>query len=202
MGWKLEGTYFENCNCQMICHCATSGMTEAGDEERCQVVLVFHVERGEVDGVDVGGLSVGMAADAPGLMSSGNWRVGLFVDEKASPQQAEALAGVLGGQKGGLFAGLAPLVGENRGMVTAPIEFADDGRRHRVKIGDVCEMEVEDFVSAFDATGKGIHVSGVGFPVDTLAAGRAVKSRMSAFGMSFDGGEGKNSFSAPFSLSA
>jgi hypothetical protein len=41
----------------------------------------------------------------------------------------------------------------------------------------------------------------VGFPNDTLTAGRAVSARMSAFGLEF-ANDGKNSFSAPFSWSA
>ena len=86
-------------------------------------------------------------------------------------------------------------------METAPIEYADDGRRHRVKIGDLLEMEVEDFVSQFSGTGQPLKVSGVGFPNDTLTAGTAVSARMSAFGLEF-ANDGKNSFSAPFSWSA
>ncbi len=201
MAWHLEGTYFENCNCDMVCPCTTSGMTAPADNDRCDVVLVFHVASGDVDGIDVSGLNVAMAADTPAVMSEGNWRVGLFMDAAASPEQAEALGAVFGGQKGGTLAGLAPLISEMLGMETAPFEYADDAGRHRVKVGDLLEMEVEDFVSQFSATGEPVKVSGVGFPNDTLTAGRAVTSRMDAFGLQF-ANEGKNSFSSPFSWSA
>jgi hypothetical protein len=46
-----------------------------------------------------------------------------------------------------------------------------------------------------------VRVSGVGFPADTLAAGRSTGSRIDAFGMTWDN-TGKNSFSAPFAWSA
>lgn len=201
MPWRLEGTYFENCNCDMACPCTLSGFTAPADNDRCNVVLIFHIDSGEVDGIDVSGLTVVMAADTPRVMGEGNWRVGLFMDAAASAGQAEALGAVFGGQKGGAFEALAPLYSEMLGMETAPIEYADDGRRHRVKIGDLLEIEVEDFVSQFSGTGQPVKVSGVGFPNDTLTAGRAVGARMSAFGLEF-ANDGKNSFSAPFSWSA
>ena len=201
MPWQLSGTYFENCNCNMVCPCSTSGLTAPADNDRCLVALVFHIDSGDIDGVDVSGLKVALVADAPALMSDGNWRAGVLMDAAASPEQAEGLGGVFSGQRGGPFEGLAPLIGEMLGMETAPIEYADEGRRHRVKIGDFVNMEVEDFVSPLDATGKGIHVSGVGFPADTLAAGTAVSARVNAFGLEFSN-VGKNAFSAPFSWSA
>jgi hypothetical protein len=201
MVWKLEGTYFENCNCDMVCPCSTSGLTAPADQDRCQVVLVFHIERGDIDGVDVGGLTVGMAADAPPIMSEGNWRVGVFMDSTASSQQAEALGAVFGGQKGGPFGALAPLIGEHLGVEMHSIEYSDDGLTHRVKIGDLLEMEVKDFISGLSESGQPIKVSGVGFPADTLTAGTATRSRMNAFGMTFSS-EGKSAFSAPFAWSA
>ena|SRR6266480_776915 len=201
MAWHLEGTYFENCNCDMVCHCTTSGMSAAADRDRCNVVLVFHISKGDVEGVDVAGLNVAMVADTPQVMSDGNWRVGLFMDAAASAAQAEALGGVFGGQKGGTFEALGPLISEMLGMETAKFHYQDDGRTHSVTIGDFVEMEVEDFVSPLDATGKGVHVTGIGFPADTLAAGHAKTSKFNAFGMKWDN-TGKNSLSAPFAWSA
>ncbi len=91
MTWQLEGTYFENCSCDMVCPCTTSGLTMRADSDRCQVVLSFHVERGGIDGVDVGGKTVVIVADTPPVMSDGNWRVGVVMDGAASPEQAEKL---------------------------------------------------------------------------------------------------------------
>ncbi|GHF38496.1 hypothetical protein GCM10018790_15240 [Kitasatospora xanthocidica] len=201
MAWRIEGTYFENCNCDMVCPCSTSGLSAPADYDRCRVVLAFHVDSGQVDDVDVSGLTVAVVGDAPPLMSDGNWRLGMIMDEAASPEQAEALGAVFSGQRGGPMGDLVPLVGEMLGLEVARIDYVDDGRRHRVNIGDAVDIEVEDFVSPLDATGKGVRVSGVGFPADTLAAGVATRSRVNAFGLDF-GNEGKNSFSAPFAWAA
>lgn len=200
MTWHIEGTYFENCNCDMACPCSTSGLTAPADYDRCLVALAFHVASGRVDDVDVGGLTVAVVADAPPLMTDGGWRMGMFMDAAASPQQAEALAAVFSGQAGGPMEGLAPLVGEMLGMEAVPIEYVDDDRRHSVKVGAAIDMAVEDFVSPLDPTGSGVKVSGVGFPADTLAVGTATRSRVDAFGLEW-GNEGKNAFSAPFAWS-
>ncbi|WP_261375413.1 DUF1326 domain-containing protein [Arthrobacter sp. KBS0702] len=185
----------------MVCPCTASGQTAPADNERCNVALAFHVETGEVNGVDVGGLTVCVLADTPALMSDGGWKVGLLLDAAASAEQAEALGAVFGGQLGGPMEGLAPLIGEMAGMESLTMAYADDGRVHRVRIGSAVDMVVEDFVSPFDATGRGVTISGVGFPADTLAAGTASTAHVEALGMTWDNA-GKNSFSAPFAWSA
>jgi hypothetical protein len=201
MAWHIEGTYFENCNCDMACPCSTSGLTAPADQDRCVVALAFHVDSGEVDGVDVGGLTVGILGDAPQLMTDGGWKLGLLVDSKASTEQAAALEGVFSGQLGGPMAGLAPLVGEIVGKDSVEMSYSDDGRQHRVSMGGAVDIAIEDFVSPLDPTEKGVKLTGIGFPADTLAVGRATTGRVNAFGMTWDNA-GKNSFSAPFAWSA
>jgi hypothetical protein len=201
MTWQIEGTYFENCSCDMVCPCSTSGLTVAADTDRCTVALAFHIDSGSSDDVDLSGRTVCMLADTPALMSEGGWKAALLVDDSASAEQVDALNAIFGGQAGGPLADLAPLIGEMVGGGPAPIEYANDGFNHSVKIGDMVDISVTDFVSPLDATGKGIRVSGVGFPADTLAAGTATAARVDAFGLSWDT-SGKNSFSAPFAWSA
>ncbi len=66
------------------------------DRDRCNAFLVFDVESGEVEGVDVSGLTVAAMIDTPKVMSEGNWRLGVLIDEQASDEQAEKLGGVFG----------------------------------------------------------------------------------------------------------
>ena len=100
------------------------------------------------------GLKVAAIADTPKVMTEGNWRLGMFVDEDATDEQLEKLTAVFGGQKGGPMAGLAPLVGEMLGVERAPIEVVDDGLRHSVRIGDAIDFEVEDIVPFGIETGQ------------------------------------------------
>ena len=84
MAWQLEGTYFENCNCDVVCPCTAAAFDAPADYDRCNALLAFHVDSGEVDGTDVSDRSVAVIVDAPKQMSDGNWRVGLFMDARGS----------------------------------------------------------------------------------------------------------------------
>ena len=202
MAWRLEGTYFENCPCDMVCPCTTSGLTKPADAERCRVVLVFHIDSGDVDGVDVSGLTVAVLADTPQVMAEGNWRVGVFIDAAASQEQAGKLGAVFSGQLGGPMEALSGLIGENLGVEVAPIEYEDEGRRHRVRIGEFAEIEIEDFVPPQTPEGEVSKVTGVFHPASsTLTMAQATTSRVNAFGLEFSH-EGKNGHSAPFSWAA
>jgi hypothetical protein len=202
VAWRLEGTYFENCNCDMVCPCTTSALTMPADNDRCRVVLVFHIDSGEVEGVDVSGLSVAVLADTPPVMIDSNWRVGVFMDASASQDQADKLGAVFSGQLGGPMEALAGLIGENLGVEVAPIEYADDGRRHRVKIVDFIQMEIEDFVPPQTPEGEVSKITGALHPANsTLTVARATESQVRAFGLVFSN-VGKNGHSAPFSWAA
>jgi hypothetical protein len=202
VAWQLRGTYFENCSCDMVCPCTTSGLSMPADYERCRVVLVFNVGSGTVDDVDVSGLTVAVVADTPPVMSDGNWRVGVFLDDAAAPEQAEKLGAVFAGQLGGPMATLAPLIGEMLGVETAPIRYTDDGRRHRVTIGDAVDIEIEDFVPPLNPEGEVEKLTGMFHPANsTLTIARATSSRVDAFGLQFDN-TGKNGHSAPFTWAA
>jgi hypothetical protein len=169
------------------------------DQERCRVVLAFHIDRGEVDGVDVGGKTVVILADTPALMGEGKWRVGVIMDAAASPEQAEKLGAVFSGQAGGPMAMLSPLITETLGMESARIDYLDQGRRHSVKVGDLLDIEIEDFVAPGNPSGEVERLTGVFHPANsTLTIAKATRSRVDAFGLSFSN-EGKNGHSAPFS---
>jgi hypothetical protein len=195
MAWKLDGTYFETCSCELVCAC-TASLSNGATYDRCKVTLVFHVVDGEVDGTDVSGFTVAAIADTPKVMTDGNWRLGVFIDSAASDEQAEKLGGVFGGQLGGPMEALGPLVGENLGVQRAPIEVREDGLRHSVKIGDAVDFEVEDIVPFGVETGEPARLSGIFHPVGSeLTISRATRSRISAFGIEYEGRSGFSSSS-------
>jgi hypothetical protein len=200
MSWTVEGTYFENCNCDFACPCTVTSFASPGTEDRCQVILNYHIDRGEIDGVDVSGHSVSVVADAPAKMLDGNWRVGLLIDDKASKAQVDKLAGVFSGQMGGPMASLAPLIGEVLGIEQHPIEYRDSGRKHHVKIGREISVEVEDYTP--EGLTEPTKLVGVFHPSNTtVTVARPTESQIKAFGMEFHN-SGKSAFSAPYRWSA
>jgi hypothetical protein len=199
MSWSIEGTYFETCSCELMCPCNFS-FDHGGTYDYCRVTLVFSISEGEIEGTDVGGRTLAVIADTPKVMTDGNWRLGMFVDNGTSDEQMQKLTAVFGGQKGGPMAGLAPLIGEVLGAERAPIEVVEDGLSHSVRIGDAIDFEVEDIVPFGIETGEPARLVGLFHPVASeLTAAEAKRSRISAFGIEY---EGKSGLSSAFSWAA
>jgi hypothetical protein len=193
MAWSVEGTYFETCSCEVVCPC-TASLALGADYDRCRVTLVFNITDGDVEGTDVSGLKVAAIADTPKVMTDGGWRLGVFIDEAASEEQAAALGAVFGGELGGPMEALGPLVGENLGAERAPIDVQEDGLRHSVRIGDAIDFEIEDVVPYGVESGQPARLTGIFHPAASeLTISRATRSQISAFGIEY---EGKAAFSA------
>jgi hypothetical protein len=200
MSWRFEGTYFESCSCDTICPCTWSGLTAKATLDRCRALLAYHIAEGEVDGVDVSGLTFALFLDTPQVMSEGNWRVGVFLDASATDAQAAKLGQVIGGQAGGPPAMLTPLIGEMLGILRVPIEYREDGRAHHLRIGDAAELTVEDYVAG--GLEEPVRLSNVFHPSNTtLTVAPAVSARLSTFGVEW-GRSGESGFAAPFSWAA
>src|SRR4051812_49852744 len=78
----------------------------------CRATLAFHLRDGDIEGTDVAGLNAVVIIDTPKVMTDGNWRGGMFIDDPATDGQAGKLAKVFGGQARGPVAAPGPLVGE------------------------------------------------------------------------------------------
>jgi len=190
MAWNLTGSYTETCSCELMCPCNLS-LDHGATYDFCRVTLVFNIREGQVDGVDIGGLTVAAIADTPKVMTDGNWRLGVFVDDQASDDQFDKLVQVFSGQLGGPMAALGPLVGEMLGVERAPIEVVDDGLRHTVKVGEVIDFEIEDIVPFGVETGRPIRFDGMFHPVGSnLTMAEAKRSRIDAFGIRYEGKTG------------
>jgi hypothetical protein len=190
MSWNLKGRYVETCSCDLICPCNAT-FDHGATYDYCRVTLVFDIQEGQVDGTDIGGRTVALIADTPKVMTEGNWRVGLFIDDQASDEQADKLAGVFSGQLGGPMAALGPLVGEMLGVERAPIEVVHDGNSHSVRIGDEIDFEIEDIVPFGVETGQPVRLTGMFHPVSSeLTIAEAKRSKINAFGIQYEGKTG------------
>jgi hypothetical protein len=192
MSWKISGSYFETCSCEVICPC-TASLSFGATNDYCRVVLVFHIKDGDIEGVDVGGITVAAVAETPKVMTDGNWRLGVFIDSAASDEQTEKLGAVFSGALGGPMEALGPLVGESLGVERAPIEVHEEGTMHSVRIGDAVDFEIEDIVPFGVETGQPAQLTGIFHPAGPeLTVAHATRSRIDAFGIAY---EGKSAFS-------
>lgn len=200
MSWMLEGTFYENCSCDAICPCTWSNMAKEATNDDCRVALLFQVDRGEIDGVDVSGTTTVMIAQTPPLMPQGDWKAGLIVSEEATDEQTEALTRVFSGALGGPPAGLAPLIGEFLGVEKLPVSVSVDGRSAHVQVGEALDYHLTKQVSP---EGDQVQLSNItvhpGGP--TLDVAEIDGAANSAFGISWSG-DGLSGFSNPFSWAA
>ena len=201
MAWKIDGQYFENCSCDVPCPCTVS-LDMGADRDRCNAFLVFQVESGEVDGVDVSDLTVAAMIETPKVMSEGNWRLGVLIDDRASDEQADKLGAVFGGQLGGPMEALAPLVAEPLGVERVAMEVRHENGTHRIDLGELGDMEVQEVVPFGKENGEPARLVGVFHPAGAdLTIARATRSHVNVFGIdfAFEGGSG---FANPFSWAA
>jgi len=192
MSWRISGSYFETCSCDVICPCSAS-FSFGATHDYCRAVLVFHIKDGDIEGVDVGGITVAAVAETPKVMTDGNWRLGVFIDSAASDEQTEKLGAVFSGALGGPMEALGPLIGESLGVERAPIEVHEEGTMHSVRIGDAVDFEIEDIVPFGVETGQPAQLTGIFHPAGPeLTVAHATRSRIDAFGIGY---EGKSAFS-------
>ncbi len=139
MSWNVRGSYFESCNCEAACPCVFLSAPTTGD---CTVLIAWHIETGEHEGVTLDGLNVALAVDSPGHMMETPWRAALYLDDGATEQQAGALGAVFSGAAGGHPAVLGAHIGEVVGVVSAPISFEIDGASRALRIGDMADVKI------------------------------------------------------------
>jgi len=145
MAYDLTGALLEVCTCNILCPCWVGEDPDNGD---CQSIMAWHFESGVIDGVDVAGLTFSAVMDIPGNVLAGNWRAMVYLDDKSSPQQEEALLNLYTGKLGGPVADLVKLIGEVVGVERVPITFDLDGVSGSVKIGAAAEAELVAYKGA------------------------------------------------------
>ena len=158
--WQISGTYVEACNCEAACPCIFFSPPTEGE---CKVILGWRIESGDYRGVDVAGLNTAMLAYAPGNMKDGNWKVALYLDQRASEAQAEGLQGIFSGAAGGHLASLGPLIGEVMGARAADIRFEGGGKRFSLSVDGAASVEIEAIAGqgggAVDITGHPLAIA-------------------------------------------
>lgn len=162
--WSVKGAYIEACNCEAICPCVVLGTPTEG---QCTAILGWHIEDGHHEQVRLDGLNVAMLAHADSNMADGNWKVALYLDERADEQQKQALTGIFSGAEGGHLAALVPLIGEVLGIAPTRITFEGSGKHWKLSVEGLGSTEIEGIVGQNDGP---VQVSGAPFiPVPGVA---------------------------------
>jgi len=145
--WKINGTYFEACNCDAACPCI---FLSAPTEDDCTLLVAWHIDEGNFDGVALDNLNVALAVLSPGNMAAVKWTAAVYFDDSASESQKDALTQIFTGQAGGHPGRLVLHVGDVLGISSLPMIYLAEGKRRSLKIEGVAEAEIEAL-----ATGQG-----------------------------------------------
>ncbi len=141
--WAIKGELFLNCSCELFCPCVVSLGAHPPTEGHCHAWMAIAINAGHFEGEDIGGLNVGLLVDIPGRMGEGNWRVGAYVDERASDAAYDGLLQIFSGAAGGTTGLFTMLVSEIIGAERAPVEIIRDGKKRAIKIGRKISGEIE-----------------------------------------------------------
>lgn len=174
MAYSVEGRLLEVCSCNVLCPC---WIGEDPDGGTCDSALAWHIDRGVIEGVDVTDKTIALSVHIPGNVLQGNWKAAVFVDDRSSAEQQEAMLKLFTGQLGGPIADLAALIGEVVSVERAPITFTVDEGKGALRVGGVADAELTSYAGA---TGKPTVLSETVFstiPGSPVFVGRASRFR-------------------------
>ena len=183
MAYQIEGRLLEICSCETICPCFVN---QTPDNGACDVTVAWHIDKGEIEGVDVAGRTIAAIARIPGKPRDGAWRAAVYLDDGTSDDQQKALLNVFTGKLGGPIADVAKLIGEVVGVERAPISFSSKNGKGNLQIGDVAGGEMEPFVADDGGISTLSNTIFSGAPGSPAMLGRAPRYRAKHPGVGID----------------
>jgi hypothetical protein len=144
--WEIHGRELANCNCSYGCPCQFNARPTDGS---CEAAVVYEIERGHYGAVKLDGLRAAATYKWPGAVHEGNGEMQLIIDERATPEQREALQKIMTGEDTDdmatmwwVFSAMSP---NKHKTIFAPISTSIDieARRGRGNVDGVLEIEAE-----------------------------------------------------------
>ncbi|MFC5995729.1 DUF1326 domain-containing protein [Pseudonocardia hispaniensis] len=186
MGYQLKGRMAEICSCKSLCPCSVG---EDPDSGYCGFNWVFHFDEGQINGVEVAGLNMGLLGNHRGNVFDGRVRVAVIIDERADDTQQAALVEAFTGKAGGPLADLVGLVQEIVGVTRARIEFDVDKGTGSFAVQDMFECQVQGF-TAPDGTSTTLNHTMIGAVLGSTAyPGKVIRHAVTdtEYGLQFKG---------------
>jgi hypothetical protein len=183
--WRIRGDVMEACSCLTACPC---NFGSDPTQVPCDVVLAWRVQEGQYGDTQLGGLHLVAYARIPGNVFAGNWTMGVYLDQRASPQQAEALGAIFGGQAGGWPAALSALIARPLAPKQVPIDFQLADGDVRINVPGLLEVGTERVPNPMGETLLDPKVSGLAVPfyTGTASVRRSTRLKLTDPELSFE----------------
>ncbi|HEY2574071.1 MAG TPA: DUF1326 domain-containing protein [Verrucomicrobiaceae bacterium] len=182
--WSLEADFIQACNCDYGCPCEFSAPPTRGF---CDGTGGWKITKGSYGDVPLDGLGVAFAAHWPKAIHEGNGTLAVFVDERANPEQREAILTICSGQAGGLpFEILAHTITKLLDPVFTSIRFHFNGRNSTLDAGDALHIATEPIKNPVTGEPEDVRVEhGTGFIFKSADAVSARTCNVSVPGLAF-----------------
>lgn len=141
--WKMKGLWLKNCSCDPGCPC---DFWANPTKHFCEGMIGMKIDEGFYGDVPLGGLNFAAQYHWPGPLHEGNGTLQPIVDERASPEQRNAILTIMSGQAGNAWFELLPmLISTVHDPLFLPIHCEIDvkGRRARFRVPGLLETESE-----------------------------------------------------------
>jgi hypothetical protein len=150
--YEIEGRLLEVCTCAAICPCWVGLDPDGGN---CQGTVCWNIDRGSIQGVDVTDRAIAIVVHIPGNVLAGNWKTVVYVDDRCTEEQQQAMLAVFTGKLGGAIADLAALIGEVVAIERAPFTCTVEEGEGTLRIGSPDNPAVyAEFTPFQGATGQ------------------------------------------------
>jgi hypothetical protein len=154
--YRVKADSVEACNCKHGCNCQFAGFPNEG---KCEFIIGYAVKDGRFGNLSLDGVRAVVAARYPNAIHEGNGHVVLFIDEKATPQQADALVSILSGKMGGMpWEALAGTIARFDGPIRKPVEIHVNGERSTVRVQDAIDLSLMPLKDPITGEDKQVHI--------------------------------------------
>ena len=191
--WRIAGDWFDNCSCDVACPCT---FAQAPDNDFCESVLFWHIKEGHYGDVALDDLAFVRVGRFDGDLWAGkvSGKFGIFIDDRASDEQAAALPEIFGGRAGGfpgqvnaLFANGREIIGVERASIS--FDIAPDQSRWGVDIAGKVKAWAEALTGPTSNPGDYPRLTGAPGsetgPGQVVTWGKSTVCRVDAFGYDF-----------------
>ncbi|MCH7737519.1 MAG: DUF1326 domain-containing protein [Chloroflexi bacterium] len=144
--WRMRGDVMDACSCSYACPCNFGNDPSKGF---CESVVTFRIQEGNYGATQLDGLNLVLLIRFPGNAFAGNWTLGTYLDQRANPEQMQALRTIVSGQAGGLFAVMGDLTETALPTKQVAIDFETVDGEHRITVPGLLEVGSERIPSPF-----------------------------------------------------
>ena len=141
--WRIEADETSTCNCAWGCPCQFNALPTKG---RCEALVAVRIRDGHFGKTPLSGVTFAGAYWWPGPIHEGNGVAQLAIDEKATPDQRNALLPITSGKEGGTFFEIfAAVVSKAFDPIYVPIQFETDAEKRvaSLKVPGLGEFRAE-----------------------------------------------------------